>query len=118
MGRSGPFHETSLLFQCHRSNVLPIGDLAVRNGTASLWNVKGQAKGGMLCAKGDADKIKKIVASCCIMLTYPDFTKPFDSFADGSKLQLVMSLFKAFPIMKRLSLFTLKRLKKVLSRQV
>jgi DNA-3-methyladenine glycosylase II len=26
-----------LMFRCHRSNVLPIGDLAVRNGTAALW---------------------------------------------------------------------------------
>ena len=49
-----------LLFQCHRSNILPIGDLAVRNGTSKLWNVKGNAKKGGLCPKKDADKIKDL----------------------------------------------------------
>ncbi|MGK3734053.1 MAG: 3-methyladenine DNA glycosylase/8-oxoguanine DNA glycosylase [Bacillariaceae sp.] len=49
-----------LLFQCHRSNILPIGDLAVRNGTSKLWNVKGSAKKGGLCQKKDADKIKDL----------------------------------------------------------
>ena len=49
-----------LLFHGHRSNILPIGDLAVRNGTSKLWNVKGKAKNGGLCPKKDADKIKDL----------------------------------------------------------
>ncbi|KAL9190603.1 hypothetical protein ACHAXT_000309 [Thalassiosira profunda] len=49
-----------LLFQCHRSNVLPIGDLAVRNGTSNLWKVKGKAKGGGLCPKKDEAVIVKL----------------------------------------------------------
>jgi len=39
-----------LMFRCHRSNLLPIGDLAVRNGTGVLWKAGGKA----LCAKKDA----------------------------------------------------------------
>jgi len=27
-----------LMFRCHRPNILPIGDLAVRHGTAALWS--------------------------------------------------------------------------------
>lgn len=42
-----------LLFQVHRSNILPIGDLAFRNGTRNMWGVTGKAKGGGLCQKKD-----------------------------------------------------------------
>ncbi len=38
-----------LMFRCHRSNILPIGDLALRNGTAVLWKANRS-----LCAKKDA----------------------------------------------------------------
>ena len=49
-----------LLFQCQKSDVLPIGDLAFRNGTRNLWKVKnGKAKGGGLCPKKDREKIEK-----------------------------------------------------------
>ena len=44
-----------LMFRCHRSNLLPIGDLAVRNGTGVLWKAGGKA----LCAKKDAAFIKE-----------------------------------------------------------
>lgn len=47
-----------LLFECHRQNILPIGDLAVRNGTSILWKVKGKGKGGALCPKKDKDQIE------------------------------------------------------------
>jgi len=57
-----------LLFHCQRSDVLPLGDLAVRNGTAFLWKLspsgsRGKAGGSgsgsrsprrTLCAKKDA----------------------------------------------------------------
>jgi len=57
-----------LLFHCQRSDVLPLGDLAVRNGTAFLWKLspsgsRGNAGGSgsgsrsprrTLCAKKDA----------------------------------------------------------------
>lgn len=43
-----------LMFRCHRSNVLPIGDLALRNGTAVLWKTN-----KTLCAKKDAATITK-----------------------------------------------------------
>ncbi|KAL7543284.1 hypothetical protein ACHAWF_007357 [Thalassiosira exigua] len=52
-----------LLFQCHRSNILPIGDLAFRNGTSKLWNVKGHAKGGGLCPKKDEQLVKDMHSS-------------------------------------------------------
>ena len=49
-----------LLFQCQKSDVLPIGDLAFRNGTRNIWKVKnGKAKGGGLCPKKDREKIEK-----------------------------------------------------------
>lgn len=47
-----------LLFECHRQNILPIGDLAVRNGTSILWKVKGKGKGGALCPKKNKDDIE------------------------------------------------------------
>lgn len=46
------------LFEAHRKNILPLGDLAVRNGTAKLWKVKGKGKNGKLCAKKDKDLIE------------------------------------------------------------
>jgi len=51
-----------LMFRCHRSNVLPIGDLAVRNGTGALWKVSGHAKDKSLCAKKDASTIATLHA--------------------------------------------------------
>ena len=39
-----------LLFQCHRPNILPVGDFAFRKGTAKLWGIKGD-----LCQKKDAN---------------------------------------------------------------
>lgn len=49
-----------LLFQCQKSDILPIGDLAFRNGTRNLWKVKnGKAKGGGLCQKKDKELIEK-----------------------------------------------------------
>ena len=47
-----------LLFECHRQNILPIGDLAVRNGTSILWKVKGKGKGGAVCPKKNKDEIE------------------------------------------------------------
>mmetsp|Transcript_5069 Transcript_5069/g.9220 ORF Transcript_5069/g.9220 Transcript_5069/m.9220 type:complete len:363 (+) Transcript_5069:82-1170(+) len=49
-----------LLFQCHKSDVLPIGDLAFRNGTSNLWGVKGKAKGGGLCQRKDEQLIRDL----------------------------------------------------------
>eukprot|EP00581_Thalassiosira_minuscula_P002737 CAMPEP_0183747778 /NCGR_PEP_ID=MMETSP0737-20130205/67437_1 /TAXON_ID=385413 /ORGANISM="Thalassiosira miniscula, Strain CCMP1093" /LENGTH=405 /DNA_ID=CAMNT_0025983495 /DNA_START=220 /DNA_END=1438 /DNA_ORIENTATION=- len=49
-----------LLFQCHRSDILPVGDLAFRNGTSNLWKVKGRAKGGGFCQKKDEHVIKEL----------------------------------------------------------
>eukprot|EP00986_Skeletonema_menzelii_P011768 scaffold6178_cov143-Skeletonema_menzelii.AAC.2 len=49
-----------LLFESHRKNVLPIGDLAVRNGTAKLWKVKGKGKNGKMCAKKDKHLIESL----------------------------------------------------------
>lgn len=49
-----------LLFQCHKSDILPIGDLAFRNGTQNLWGVKGNAKGGGLCQKKDEQLVKDL----------------------------------------------------------
>jgi len=46
-----------LMFRCHRSNLLPIGDLAVRNGTGVLWKANHTKS---LCAKKDA----KFIAEC------------------------------------------------------
>ena len=43
-----------LMFRCHRSNILPIGDLALRNGTAVLWKANRS-----FCAKKDAAVIAK-----------------------------------------------------------
>jgi DNA-3-methyladenine glycosylase II len=51
-----------LMFRCHRSNVLPIGDLAVRNGTGALWKVSGHARDKSLCAKKDASTIATLHA--------------------------------------------------------
>jgi DNA-3-methyladenine glycosylase II len=49
-----------LLFNSHRSDVLPIGDLAVRKGTAHVWGLKGHAKGGALCPEKD----KHVIEEC------------------------------------------------------
>ena len=49
-----------LLFQCHRSDILPIGDLAFRNGTANLWEVRGKAKGGGLCERRDKEVMREL----------------------------------------------------------
>jgi hypothetical protein len=51
-----------MMFRCHRSNVLPIGDLAVRNGTAALWKIHGNGNGNTLCAKKDAAAITELHA--------------------------------------------------------
>ncbi len=50
------------LFEAHRKNILPLGDLAVRNGTAKLWGVKGKGKNGKLCAVEDKDLIESLHA--------------------------------------------------------
>lgn len=42
-----------MLFQIHKSDVCPFGDLAFRNGTRKLWKLKGNGKGGALCPKKD-----------------------------------------------------------------
>ena len=52
-----------LLFQCHRSDILPIGDLAFRNGTSKLWGVKGKARHGGLCQKKDETVMKDLHAA-------------------------------------------------------
>lgn len=52
-----------LLFQCHRSDILPVGDLAFRNGTRNLWGVKGNAKGGSLCQKKDKQVMEELHAA-------------------------------------------------------
>lgn len=49
-----------LLFQCHRADILPLGDLAFRNGTKNLFGVSGKAKGGSLCQKKDAEKMNDL----------------------------------------------------------
>lgn len=49
-----------LMFESHRKNILPIGDLAVRNGTAKLWKVKGTGKNGSMCAKKDKQLIERL----------------------------------------------------------
>eukprot|EP00984_Skeletonema_dohrnii_P002826 scaffold968_cov131-Skeletonema_dohrnii-CCMP3373.AAC.2 len=49
-----------LLFECHRKDILPIGDLAVRNGTAKLWKVKGKGKNGNMCAQKDKHLIESL----------------------------------------------------------
>lgn len=49
-----------LLFQVHKSDIMPIGDLAFRNGTQKLWGIKnGKAKGGGLCQKKDKHVMEK-----------------------------------------------------------
>ena len=47
-----------LLFHIHKSDVLPVGDLAFRKGTRQLWGVHGHGKGGALCPKKDMHVIK------------------------------------------------------------
>lgn len=42
-----------LLFQIHESDVLPVGDLAFRKGTRTLWGMNGHGTGGVLCPKKD-----------------------------------------------------------------
>lgn len=42
-----------LIFESHRKNILPLTDLAVRDGTRKLWNVKGKGKNGKMCAEKD-----------------------------------------------------------------
>lgn len=49
-----------LLFQCHRADILPLGDLAFRNGTKNHFGVNGKAKGGGLCQKKDAEKMNDL----------------------------------------------------------
>lgn len=49
-----------LFFECHKKDILPINDLAVRRATAKLFNVKGKAKGGGLCEKKDKDLIESL----------------------------------------------------------
>ena len=49
-----------LMFESHKKNILPIGDLAVRNGTGRLWSVKGKGKNGSLCAKKDKQLIEHL----------------------------------------------------------
>ena len=49
-----------LMFESHRPNILPIGDLAVRNGTGTLWSVKGKGKNGSLCSKKDKHLIERL----------------------------------------------------------
>ena len=46
-----------MLFARHSPNVLPVGDLAFRRGTARVFNIKGSAKGGELCQKKDLQKM-------------------------------------------------------------
>jgi len=47
-----------LLFRCHKSDILPIGDLALRSGTGILFNITSSAgKGKPLDAKKDAAAI-------------------------------------------------------------
>jgi DNA-3-methyladenine glycosylase II len=49
-----------LLFECHRKDILPIGDLVVRKGTAKLWKVKGKANNGGLCPTKDKDLLESL----------------------------------------------------------
>jgi len=49
-----------LLFESHRKNILPLGDLAIRNGTAKLWKVKGKGRNGKMCAQKDKDLIESL----------------------------------------------------------
>lgn len=49
-----------LLFESHRKNILPLGDLAVRDGTRKLWKVKGKGKNGKMCAEKDKDLIESL----------------------------------------------------------
>eukprot|EP00956_Cyclotella_meneghiniana_P002118 scaffold2407_cov57-Cyclotella_meneghiniana.AAC.5 len=44
--------------EIHKSDVLPVGDLAFRKGTRHLWGVHGHGKGGALCPKKDMHVIK------------------------------------------------------------
>ena len=48
-----------LLFRCHKPDILPIGDLALRSGTGILWNLTSKTnKGKFLDAKKDAPSIE------------------------------------------------------------
>ena len=49
-----------LMFESHRPNILPIGDLAIRKGTGKLWKVKGKGKNGSICAKKDKHLIESL----------------------------------------------------------
>ncbi len=50
------------LFEAHRKNIVPLGDVAFRNGTAKLWKVKGKGNNGKLCGEEDKDLIEKLHA--------------------------------------------------------
>uniref|UniRef100_A0A7S0C787 HhH-GPD domain-containing protein n=1 Tax=Proboscia inermis TaxID=420281 RepID=A0A7S0C787_9STRA len=49
-----------LIFHAHKPDILPLGDLAVRKGTAKLFGVKGSGKNGALCEKKDLAMLTRI----------------------------------------------------------
>lgn len=52
-----------LMFHAQRPDVLPVGDLGVRKGSADFFGVKGKGKNGALCPKKDAALLEQLHAS-------------------------------------------------------
>ena len=49
-----------LIFDAHRPDILPLGDLGVRKGTSCLFGVKGSGKNRSLCEKKDARLLRSL----------------------------------------------------------
>lgn len=50
------------IFELHRPDILPIGDLGVRRGIGKIFKVKGSGPRGDLCLKKDASMIEKLAS--------------------------------------------------------
>ena len=50
------------IFELHKQDILPIGDLGVRRGMRKAFNVKGSGKNGSLCQKRDLEIIENLAA--------------------------------------------------------
>eukprot|EP00980_Cylindrotheca_fusiformis_P027198 scaffold19324_cov152-Cylindrotheca_fusiformis.AAC.13 len=69
-----------LMFVMEHADVLPIGDLGVRNGMAKFFDLKGTGKGGSLDQKKDLKKMENAMApfapyrslACCYMWRVAD----------------------------------------------
>ena len=49
-----------LIFHCHRSDILALGDLGVRIGTGAFFGVRGKRNNNKLCEKKDGDLTRRL----------------------------------------------------------